>query len=195
LTGQIGSGKTEAARVFRRLGCAVIDADRIGREVVDNSAGLRRELARDFGSDIFDKRGNLRRRKLASLAFVSQHDRDKLNRLVHPHLLRELRRQVKNALKSHAVVVIDAALLLHWGMDREVDFVLVIHAGRELRLRRLQKRGISRTDALARERAQLPYREFQKRSDRVILNNGSLAVLRRKVKDLYARLAPSEGDS
>ena len=79
----------------------------------------------------------------------------------------------------------DAALLLHWGMDREVDTTLVIHAGRELRLKRLTGRGIGRADAVARERAQLRYAEFQRRADRVIFNNGSVADLRRKLSSWW----------
>lgn len=88
------------------------------------------------------------------------------------------------------MVVIDAALLLHWRMDREVDFVLVIHAGRAIRLARLKARGIDRRDALARERAQLPYREFQRLADRVILNNGTRRDLTRKIETLLDRLVP-----
>jgi dephospho-CoA kinase len=190
LTGQIGAGKTSAAQFLKSLGAAVVDADRIGRQVVEQSGPLRSKLARAFGTGILDGRGHLRRKKLASLAFQDQISRDRLNALVHPYLLKELRRQVKTASKTHEVVVIDAALLLHWGMDREVDFVLVIHAGQEIRLERLKKRGISRHDGLARQRAQLPFREFQRRADRVILNNRNLPDLKRKIRRLWHRLAP-----
>jgi dephospho-CoA kinase len=86
------------------------------------------------------------------------------------------------------VVVIDAALLLYWHMDREVDFVLVIHASRAERLMRLKSKGLSSEDALARERAQLPYRKFRKRADRVILNNGTPRDLERKISQWYRHL-------
>jgi len=188
LTGQIGAGKTSAARILARLGAAVIDADRIGREVVEQSATLRRQLAKAFGAEIFDRRGQLKRKKLAGMAFADPASNKRLNSLVHPYLLRELRHQTKLASRSHEVVVIDAALLLYWRMDREVDFVLVIHASREARLQRLMARGISRRDALARERAQLPFREFQKRADRLILNNGTRQDLQKKITRLYSRM-------
>ena len=188
LTGQIGAGKTSAARIFRQLGVAVIDADRIGREVVERSAALRRELVRTFGKDIVDRRGLVRRKKLAALAFVDRISQRKLNSLVHPRLLKELRLQTRRAAKRHEVVVIDAALLLNWRMDREVDFVLVVHSSRKTRLQRLQARGITRRDALARERAQLPYAEFCGRADRLILNNGSRGELAEKIRRLYGRV-------
>jgi dephospho-CoA kinase len=188
LTGQIGSGKSTVARVLSELGAVVIDADRIGREVVERSVVLRRRLVRAFGPEIVGAHGQIRRKKLAALAFANQGARSTLNSLVHPYLLKELRRQVKKLTRSYRVVVIDAALLLDWRMDREVDRVLVIHASRHERFRRLRKKGILPDDARARERAQLPYREFQKRADRTILNNGSPRDLERKVVEWYRQL-------
>jgi len=188
LTGQIGAGKSTAARTMARLGAAVIDADRIGHEVVERSTALRRKLVRAFGSEIIDARGQVRRKKLAVLAFADRRAKATLNALVHPYLLKELRRRVRGPLRANSVVVIDAALLLYWHMDREVDFVLVIHASRAERLMRLKSKGLSSEDALARERAQLPYREFRKRADRVILNNGTPRDLERKISEWYRHL-------
>lgn len=192
LTGQIGAGKSTAARILAELGATVIDADKIGHDVVARSASLRKQLASAFGRDIFAADGKLRRKRLAARAFASKDTRDRLNRLVHPHLLKELRRQVARARKK-GPVVIDAALLLDWGMDRETDLVLVIHAGRETRFRRAEKRGFSSADIRARQRAQLLFREFRRRADRVILNNGSEADLRRKLGDFWARCGAESG--
>jgi dephospho-CoA kinase len=188
LTGQIGAGKSTAAKTMARLGAAIIDADQIGHEVVERSTALRRKLAQAFGPEIVDARGQIRRKKLATLAFADRKAKAKLNSLVHPYLLKELRRRMKGLLRANSVVVIDAALLLYWGMDREVDFVLVIRASRTERLKRLKSKDLSPEEALARERAQLPYREFQKRSDRVILNNGTPRDLERKVAHWYRDL-------
>lgn len=187
LTGQIGAGKSAAARILKGFGALIVDADLIGRQVVDNSAAVRRKLAAAFGQDIFNNHGTLKRQRLASRAFADSRRRDKLNNIVHPYLLKELRRQVKAGVKSHEAVVIDAALLLFWQMDREVDLVLVIHASREKRLERMAHRGISRQDALARERSQLPYAEFRRRAGRLILNNGSLNDLKRKLSRFWQK--------
>jgi dephospho-CoA kinase len=184
LTGQIGSGKSTAAEILASLGAVVIDADRIGRAVVEESARLRNELARAFGNDVLDKRGNLKRKLVAERAFASEEQTRQLNDIVHPYLLRKLRKEVRKHARKHHVVI-DAALLLYWGMDSEVDLVLVIHAGRDERLRRLRSKGVSNRDALARERAQLPFREFQLRADVVILNNGNAEDLERKLKSFW----------
>ncbi len=188
ITGQIGSGKSVAAQILGSLGAAVVSADEIGREVVDGSAALRKRLARRFGADILDERGCLLRKRLAAQAFVDHEATEALNRIVHPPLLRELRRRVKSLEKTHPAVVVDAALLLYWDLDREMDYTLVIHAGEATRLARAVKRGISRKDALARQRAQLPYSVFRSRADRVVLNNGSASDLARKLSLWYQKV-------
>ena len=182
LTGQIGAGKSTAAAVFKKTGARIIDADRIGREVVNNSALLRKRLKQAFGPEIFDKNGNLKRKTLAEKAFASSANHAQLNSLVHPCLLKELRRQMRTAEKSYRLVVIDAALLLDWNLDREMDFVLVIHTSLEKRIQRLIKRGISRKDARARLKTQLPLSVFRDKADRLILNNGTEGELERKIK-------------
>jgi dephospho-CoA kinase len=181
VTGQIGAGKSEAARILKKMGAAVIDADQIGRYVVDKNDALRRKLVKAFGSDIMDRRGALRRGKLAAIAFASSKAKAKLDQLVHPYLLRELRACWQKLGTSNRVIVIDAALLLNWNFDREIDRTLLIHCSRELRMKRLIKRGMSPQDAMQREAVQLPYAEYRKRADRIILNNRSIADLKRKV--------------
>jgi len=188
LTGQIGSGKTTTAGILAGLGAFVLDADEIGRQVVDESRQLRAKLTRRFGNEILDKNGRLKRKKLANLAFACEESRRSLNQLVHPFLLAELRRQIRVATKKYDLIVVDAALLLDWDMDREMDYVLVVHASQQVRLQRLAKRGISKDDALARQRAQLPYHEFRRRADRIILNNGSKDSLRKKLVRLIQQI-------
>lgn len=188
VTGQIGSGKSTAASILAECGAVVIDADRIGHEVTADTPALRVKLAHEFGEDIFDSRGRLLRKKLAHRAFATKRGRHTLNRLVHPYLVKRLRKRVRDASR-HGHVVIDAALLLDWGMDRELDFILVIHSGLETRLKRLAQRGITRADALARQRAQRPIKDYRKRADRVMMNSESKASLKRKLLKLWNKLA------
>ena len=187
VTGQIGSGKTTAAKILTSFGAVVIDADHIGHQVVDRSVPLRKKLARQFGGEILTPSGKLSRKRLARLAFADEAAKQRLNRLVHPFLLKELRRQMKELAKRHNVVVIDAALLLDWELDRPMDLVLVIHASQETRLKRLAARGISKEDALARQKAQVPFSEYRKRADYVVLNNSTVEKLQAKLQRLYKK--------
>ncbi|MEE8149031.1 MAG: dephospho-CoA kinase, partial [candidate division Zixibacteria bacterium] len=160
----------------------VIDADKIGRKVVDTNPKLLRKLAREFGPQILTPSGNLRRTKTAEIVFSSEKNKKLLNSLVHPYLLKELMRQVRINLSKKKVVVIDAALLLDWKLENLVDQTLVISCSKKKRLTRLIKRGLSKYDALARMKSQLPFRDYQKRADRVILNSSTKAAFKRKVQ-------------
>jgi dephospho-CoA kinase len=181
LTGQIGSGKSAAAEILAGYGAGVISADQIGRDVVESSATLRRELVKQFGESVLTPKGQINRKKLANVAFETRESQSLLNSLVHPHLLKKLRLEIPRVERKHGVALIDAALLLNWEMDREVDLVLVIYATREVRFKRLSARGIDSSDAASRQRAQLPFCEYKKRADIVINNNGTVAQLRERL--------------
>lgn len=182
ITGQIGAGKSTAAQILKSFGAAVIDADKIGHDVVDKNPSLLRKLTKAFGKSILTKNGNLNRKKLALLAFQNESSKDKLNRLVHPYLLKELHRQIRIKAKRFKVVVIDAALLLDWNLDLEMDLTLVIHTSRKRRLEFLEKRGITRQDAVARESRQLKYAEYRKRANTLIFNNDTKKMLVKKLE-------------
>ncbi len=188
VTGQIGAGKTTAAQTLSSFGAAVIDADQIGHQVVDESAYLRRQLARQFGDRILSKTGRVNRRRLARLAFADRQAKKRLDDIVHPYLLRKLRRRMRELSRKSPVVVIDAALLLDWNLDREMDVVLVVHASWRTRFDRVLRKGLSEADALARRRAQLPFREYRRRADRVVLNNGTREHLREKLEVWYQKI-------
>jgi dephospho-CoA kinase len=119
VTGSIGSGKSTVARFFGTWGGAVISGDQVGHEVVDRSRSLRARLAKTFGNDILVS-GRVNRRLLAERAFASPAKVRVLNKLVHPQLIRELNRQVRATRKRTGVraVVIDAALLVEWGLGK-----------------------------------------------------------------------------
>ncbi len=182
ITGQIGAGKSTAAQVLSNMGAAVIDADKIGREVVVNNPKLLKQLVKTFGRKILTISGKLDRDNTAKIAFSSIANKRKLDRLVHPFLLQKINEEIMNTPTSRRVVVIDAALLLDWRLDKIVDRVLVIHSSEKRRFRRLLKRGITPADAKARQLLQLPYAEYRKRADKVILNNRTKSALMSKVK-------------
>ncbi|MFH2048715.1 MAG: dephospho-CoA kinase [bacterium] len=190
LTGQIGSGKSTAAMILKSLGAIIIDADKIGHQVVEHSKLLQKKLQKEFGRDIISKTGKVNRKKIAERAFANEAGKMRLNSIVHPYLLKELQSQINKYHKKSSIVVIDAALLLDWNYDKKINYVLVIHTSIEKRIKRLEKRGISKEDTIARQRAQLPFKEYQKRADRVILNNSTDGALREKLTTLWKSFLP-----
>lgn len=194
ITGQIGSGKTEAAKIFAKYGAYIISADKIGRDVVENSPVVLKKLVRTFGQEILTPSGKLRRKYLALLAFADCSHKDKLNRIVHPALLKELGRQSKAALKKYKIVIIDAALLLDWCWDKKVDLTIVVHSADRVKISRLVEKGYTMEEAKMRLRSQLKLAEFRARADIIIHNNKSLSSLELRIKKILQNVIPKRVD-
>ena len=188
LTGQIGAGKSSVAAIFADLGAVVVDADQIGRQVINTNLSVRKQLVRAFGPGVITAGGKVNRRAVAKAAFASESARLKLNEIVHTQLLRELHRQVRVHLKTGKPVVIDAALLLEWGLDRKVDCVVAVRAPADVRLARIASRGFERADIRRRMKLQRSWAEYRKAADIIIANDGSRTELRRRVIAAWRRL-------
>lgn len=184
LTGQIGAGKSTVAEILAGHGALIVDADIIGREVVESSGEMLGQLIAAFGSDILSADGQLDRAKLAEVAFHDDQSKAQLNELVHPHLLAALHDQVKALDPANHLVVIDAALLLDWSLDATVDEVWVVEADEIRRLSRLIERGFTEDDALARQNAQPSAEQYRGKATRLITNNGSQAELETAISEI-----------
>ena len=193
LAGQIASGKSIVAEEWRRLGALVVSGDGIGKQVVDHDLKLRQRLAREFGSQILTPSGKLRRKQLGQIVFGDRSKIERLNALVHPPLLRELRRWIRSFRRKPTAphLVVDAALIFDWGLERELDAVVVVESKIADQLQRLAKLGLSESEARRRIRHQLP-KSYQRRlANHVIRNSGSLAELRKKARKLFKKLPKS----
>ena len=171
LTGSIAVGKSFVLRTLAELGCHVIDADTIAREVVaPASAGLKL-VAAAFGNEILLEDGALDRAKLGSIVFSDEAKRAQLNSILHPLIIavqddriREIELQDPNG-----IVVIDAALMIESGGYRRLDKLIVVHCRSEIQLNRLMARDqLSREAATQRIASQMPQEEKMKYADFLI---------------------------
>jgi dephospho-CoA kinase len=188
VTGGIASGKTEVAKVFQKMGALVLSGDEIGKEVVEENPDLLHKLVSTFGKQILSKEEKLDRKKLGKIVFATPQSTKKLNDLVHPYLLRDLKFKIKNLKRKDykKPVVIDAALIMEWGLQNELDFLIFVDCLKEKRIERLiKKRGYTRKEALDRIKAQFPERYKKKEADFIIKNNSTLKNLRRNTKSLW----------
>lgn len=191
LTGILGSGKSLVADFLASEGAVIIDMDQAGRYVVDHSKHVRRALRSTFGESIFDEQNRLKRNNLADLVFSDPESLTKLNRIVHPAMLERARKLIADAQQASngCCLVVDAALLFELGFDAECDKVVTVAAPLELCLERaVQFKKISREQALKRIQAQLSQGEKEKRADHVLVNDGSTALLRKRVAALLPLL-------
>ena len=184
ITGCPGSGKTILAGEFSSNGWILVNADDIGREVVEHNKAILDELAGAFGDDILDGEGKLRRRELGRRAFADQEKTRKLNAIVHPPLIRLLKKRVEALQLSGCNGVVDCALIFEWGIEGIFDEVICVASDIQLRRERIMRRD-DRSAGEVDDLFEAQFAEIEKvqRAGIVIKNNGSIESLK-----VYGRL-------
>jgi len=181
--GNMGSGKSTVASELKRYGAKIIDADEMGWSLLAKGTDEYRQLVKTFGRGILTKTGNIDRRALGKLAFANKASLAKLNAIAHPALLDRVRKEIDRNRKG--LVVVDAALLFAWGLDKEVDVAILVTAADRLKIKRLVDAGMNEEDLVARLKLQPPDSKIWQRADFVLENKGSFAELRRKCRALW----------
>jgi dephospho-CoA kinase len=191
LTGSIAVGKSFVSGVLAGLGCHVVDADALAREVVEpGTEGLRR-IVEAFGPRALREDGTLDRAALSSVIFADEEKRALMNSILHPIIMSE-QDALLNAWEQQdprGVGIVDAALLIESGGFRRFDKIVVVHCRPEVQLERLMRRNaLSREDALARIKAQLPQEEKLKHADFAVDTSGDFDETRARVLEVYEEL-------
>jgi dephospho-CoA kinase len=198
LVGRAGSGKGAVAGVWSADGALVIEADRVGHEVTESDPAVRAGLLAEYGAGVYDAEGRLDRARVAARVFADPSARARLDALVHPALVAGLRRRLAVLRERgwRGVAVLDAALLLEWGMERECDAVVAVTAPAAEQVRRLMRsRGWSADEARRRLAAQRPDEAFAAAADATIVNAGGLEELAGMAREALARVRRArEGD-
>lgn len=176
LIGRAGSGKSTVARALAADGAERIEADLLGHEVTDRDPEVRRGLIAEYGPAVYRADGALDRAAVASKVFRDRAARARLDALTHPRIIRMIREKLE-ALRERrfrGVVVLDAALILDWALERECDAVLAVTAPEDLLVERLMRsRGWSEEDARARLAAQRTQQDFRDHADVTLENTGT----------------------
>jgi dephospho-CoA kinase len=217
LTGGLGSGKSTVAAMLRELGAQVIEADALGREVMEPGHEVYGQIVARFGHEVVNPDGQLNRARLADLAF--RHGRlHELNAIVHPPVIEAQRRWMDEvfARDPAAVAVLESALIFEVARDalargdkdsvladwrRRIDRVVVVTAPDELKIARYAARvapnsadkiaadlDAIKADARNRLSHQVPDAEKAAQADYVLDNSGDIAALRARVEALWPRL-------
>lgn len=190
LTGGIGSGKSTVAAILADAGFAVVDADRIAREIMEPGSPVLDEVAEMFGADLIDADGALNRGELARRAFATKEETAKLNAITHPAIREESKRRFAEAeARGERACVYDMPLLVDLGLNNDMDLTVVVDVDVEERVRRLvEKRGLDEADARARIAQQIDDATRNAAADVLIDNNGALEDLEPQVAQLVETL-------
>jgi dephospho-CoA kinase len=187
LTGGVGSGKSTVSARLAELGAVVIDADAIAREVVEpGTPGLAAVVER-FGDSVLGADRRLDRPAVAAIVFNDDAARADLNAIVHP-LVGARTAELMAAAAPESVVVYDVPLLVESNMAAGFDVVVVVEADPELRVARLEQRGMPEADARSRMAIQASDEQRRAVAGELIVNNGSREDLIGAVDALWERL-------
>lgn len=196
LTGGIAAGKTVVADRLAELGAVRIDADRLAREVVQPGTPALAEIARRFGPGVIAADGSLDRPALGAVVFQDPDARRDLEAITHPAVraLSAARMAAAGEADADAIVVYDIPLLVESGRVDEFDRIVVVHAPREERVRRLvELRGMSPEEAERRIASQAADEDRLAVADVVVDSGVSLASTLAQTDRLWANLAGGVG--
>ena len=219
LTGGLGSGKSTVAAMLRAMGAEVIEADELGRELMEPGQAVFTRIVRVFGPAVVGPDGNLNRARLAELAFQGGRVNE-LNAIVHPAVIDAQRRWMDEVFARNpaAVAVLESALIFEVERDararseqegvladwrRRIDRIVVVTAPDELKITRYVARvsptgaGREAAEADARRRLahQIPDAAKAARADYILENAGDTASLLIQVKELWQRLQAESNKS
>jgi dephospho-CoA kinase len=192
LTGGIAVGKSTVVSMFEALGAICYDADRIAREVVEPGRPALAAVVAEFGPTVLRSDGTLDRAALGAIVFADATRRARLEAILHPPIVAEQDRLIREAgaRDANAVVIVDAALMIESGGYKRFDVLIVVHCDEAVQLERLMRRsGLTREQARARIDAQMPQREKLRFADHAIDTTGTLDDVRRQVEALWRELA------
>jgi len=187
VTGSFGSGKSTVARMFKAKGAAVIDADKLAHGCICPGSRAYRRIVSLFGADILNRKRTIDRARLARAVFNDIDLLRKLDSIIHPEVIRNIKHKIKTSRSN--LIVLDAPLLIEAGLCNIVDKLIVVKIGRDKQIKRIQEKlSIAGAEISKRIRCQIPLKEKVRLADFVIDNDGSIGETRKQVTQLIRRL-------
>ncbi|MFH1673155.1 MAG: dephospho-CoA kinase [Pseudomonadota bacterium] len=192
VTGGAGSGKSIVCAEFKKLGAHVINLDMISREVVRPYTDCWQQIVDYFGKEILEPDDSINRRKLREIILIDPGARKDLEKLTHPEILHNMKKQMKVLEKTSpgGRLVTEVPLLFECGLKDFFDVVILVTATPSQQIHRLMKRdNVSAKSVKALLDIQLSTKEKRKYADFIIENSGTKENLSKIVLEIYEKLS------
>jgi dephospho-CoA kinase len=187
LTGNIASGKSTVAEVWRKMGAKVIDVDELAHSLYKPRTAIWRKVIKAFGPDIVNKDKTINRAALAALVFCERKMLKKLERIMYPAMVKELGKQIKTC--KNRVVVADMAVLFEARAQKLFDTIVLVKVSRPNQLKRLCKyRKLTKSQAKSRINSFRGQSDKAKRADHVLNGDKPLARLKKSAGELFLKI-------
>jgi len=195
LTGGIATGKSSVSDALRQLGCVIIDADVLAREVVEPGEPAHADVVREFGPGVLRPDGALDRKKLGAIVFADPDQRKRLEALTHPRIRERFQRRLQELDERgfDGIVVFDAPVMIESGNYKNMDRLVVVVADAATQRARALARDGDRQDLERRISSQMPLAEKARLADYVIDNSGDRDATEAEVRWVHHSLTRESG--
>ncbi len=188
ITGNIASGKSLIESFFRKEGFITADTDKMTHNILANNQTIIQKICNIFGSEIKNEQGYIDRKKLGNIVFNDKNKLKQLENIIHPEIKIEMQ-ECFNLHKNESLVAICVPQLYEAGMENFFDYVILITANDEIRIKRLlQRNNLTEKEALIRIKAQMPQEEKKAKADFIIENNGNIEETELLFKNILTKL-------
>jgi dephospho-CoA kinase len=198
IIGGMCSGKSTVAGELAKLGCAVIDADEIAHQLLDDK-DVQEEIIRLFGKDVLDEEGKVNRVELANRTFGDAGKLSLLTGVLHPKVLARVEQLIArytqepwfDSAHHRAVkaIVLDMPLLMEVGWKKRCDRIIFVDCDLPVRRKRAQKMGFFDAEQLkVRENLQISLDKKKRIADNIVDNNSDLSGLSKQITCIFSSI-------
>ena len=191
ITGMIASGKTSVSKLYKEMGAYLLDADKIGHELLLNQ-NIKKQISDTFGREVLDNNGEIDRHKLSEIVFNSEEKLELLNQITEKPIVSVIRENIMELeeVGFPGIVVIDAAILPRWELVKSIDLIILVESPKwQLMNRLVRQKGFTQDEAKIRIGIQEPmFKNFHPTHSLVIKNNGDFVEMRTNAMNIWMQI-------
>jgi len=187
IIGGIGSGKSTVAAEFVKLGCKVIDADKIAHELLRRKT-VKEKIIASFGLDVLDSKRRVDRKRLGYIVFADADKLSILNGIIHPLVIQHAEELIEQYNRQNQVkaIVLDMPLLVEVGWAKRCNRLIFVDCEQKIREKRAKKLDFDKNQLKIRENFQISLDNKKNLADNTIENNSDFSAMVRQVADIFS---------